>query len=95
MILQKHWTQEVSLSKLTDSFFEEELTPMLDEFISSERYKQYYTNHIVVEKYKNVARLFNKNTEEYIGIGFFKTKENEDKGLVQSDDKREMDGGLL
>lgn len=74
MILQKHWEQIEPLNTLTENFFVDDLTGVLDEFIKSDRYKEYYSNHVVIEKYKNVARLFNKNTEEYIAIGFFKAE---------------------
>jgi hypothetical protein len=81
MVIQKYWEQNEPLSDLTESFFTDELTPMLNDFISSERYKEYYSNHIIVEKHKNVARLFNKNTEEYIGIGFFNAKEKQENSI--------------
>lgn len=71
MIQQKHWEQKDPLSTLDDSFFDDELTPMLNDFIDSGKYKEYYNNHVVIEKHKNVVRLFNINIEDYIGIGFF------------------------
>lgn len=77
MILQRHWIQSDNLSTLDDAFFNDELSSMMNEFIASGTYKDYYSNHVVVEIYKNTARLFNKNTEEYIGIGFFNTKDDE------------------
>lgn len=76
MILQKHWEQPEPLSDLDENFFTDELSENMFDFINSGTYKDYYNNHIVVEIHKNVARLFNKNTEQYIGIGFFNTKDN-------------------
>jgi hypothetical protein len=76
MILQKHWDQPEPLTSLDESFFIDELSSVMYDFITSENYKNYYNNHVVVEINKNVARLFNKNTEEYMGIGFFYTKES-------------------
>jgi hypothetical protein len=71
MIIHKHWEQIGPLSSMDESFFNDELSSTLEDFIANERYKEYYNNHVVVEKRKNVARLFNKNTEEYIAMGFF------------------------
>lgn len=71
MILQRHWEQKEPLSTLDINFFEDDLTNTMYDFIMAGTYKNYYSNHVVVEIYKNTARLFNKNTEEYIGIGFF------------------------
>lgn len=71
MIIQKHWEQSEPLTTLDEKFFSDELSPILDEFVNSDRYKEYYSNHVVIEKHKNLARLFNKNTEDYIAIGFF------------------------
>ena len=75
MILQKHWEQPEPLDTLDDSFFIDDLTSTMFDFIMSGTYKSYYNNHVVVEIHKNTARLFNKNTEQYIGIGFFNTKD--------------------
>jgi hypothetical protein len=77
MILERHWEQIDPLSSLDESYFNDELTSTMFDFIMSGNYKNYYTNHVVIEIYRNTARLFNKNTEEYIGIGFFNTNENE------------------
>lgn len=78
MILQRHWPQTESLKTLDESYIVDDLSQKMYDFIMSGTYKDYYTNHIVVEIYKNTARLFNKNTDEYIGIGFFKS--NSDGG---------------
>lgn len=75
MILQRHWSQSEPLSKLDESYFNDDLTHLMNDFIQSENYKNYYSNHLVLEVCKNIARLFNKNTEEYIAIGFFNTKD--------------------
>ena len=77
MILQKHWVQPDNLSTLDESYFNDELASKMFDFIMKGTYKNYYTNHVVIEIYKNTARLFNKNTEEYIGIGFFNVKEDD------------------
>lgn len=75
VIIQKHWEQEESLKTLKEDFFDDRLSSLMSDFIDSKNYKNYYTNHVVVEVYKNTARLFNKNTEKYIGIGFFNKDE--------------------
>ncbi len=77
MILQRHWEQKEPLNTLDASFFNDELTLNMFEFIAQGTYKEYYTNHVVIEVYKNTARLFNKNTEEYMGIGFFSTLDDQ------------------
>lgn len=71
MVIQRHWPQPESLKTLDESYIVEELTQKMYDFIMSGTYRDYYTNHVVVEIYKNTARLFNKNTDEYIAIGFF------------------------
>jgi hypothetical protein len=76
VILQIHWEQPEKLSTLNDSFFIDELSSMMFDFIMSGNYKNYYNNHVVIEIHKNIARLFNKNTDQYIGVGFFKSKDD-------------------
>lgn len=76
MILQKHWTQSEPISTLDIDYFQDDLSDMMLNFIKDGTYKNYYTNHVIIEVYKNIARLFNKNTEEYICIGFFNTHED-------------------
>ena len=76
MIQQRHWDQPEPLSTLDESYFNDELTSTMFDFIIKGNYKNYYSNHVVVEVYKNTARLFNKNTEVYIAIGFFNTKDD-------------------
>jgi hypothetical protein len=76
MIIQRHWLQPEPLETLDESFFNDELTSKMFDFVMNQTYKNYYTNHVVVEIYKNTARLFNKNTDEYMGIGFFNIKDD-------------------
>jgi len=76
MILQRYWQQIEPLETLGEDFFNDELTDKMFTFIMGGDYKNYYSNHVVIEIHKNTARLFNKNTEEYIGIGFFNIEED-------------------
>ena len=76
MVLHRYWNQNEPLQTLGDEFFNDELTEKMFNFIMEGTYKNYYSNHVVIEIHRNTARLFNKNTEEYIGIGFFNTKED-------------------